>query len=208
MSVQRSTQSTSQLRHLVSRLARCTRGVAAIEFGMIVPIMFMLFVGAVEFSLAITVDRRVTQVAASTADLVSRQTTVTDTQVDGLFQIIQQLMSPYSSGTPLKLNVVSVGADPGNASLVRVCWSRNGPNGGANSYSDGASYAGLPAGILTAGTSVIVAEVKYDYQPLIVSPISYFVTSNIVMSETFYLKPRLSSEVVNVTNTSSPRHCF
>ena len=44
---------------MIGRLRRCNRGVAAVEFGMIVPIMFMLFVGAVEFSQAITVDRRV-----------------------------------------------------------------------------------------------------------------------------------------------------
>jgi uncharacterized membrane protein len=49
-----------QMRQCLARAAACTRGVAAIEFGMIVPIMFMLFVGAIEFSLAITVDRRVT----------------------------------------------------------------------------------------------------------------------------------------------------
>ena len=51
------------------RIARNNSGVAAVEFAMIVPIMFLLFVGSVEFSQAITVDRRVTQVASSTADL-------------------------------------------------------------------------------------------------------------------------------------------
>ena len=39
---------------------------------MIVPIMSAMFIGAVEVSQAITVDRRVTQVASSTADLVAR----------------------------------------------------------------------------------------------------------------------------------------
>ena len=39
---------------------------------MIVPIMGVMFIGAVELSQAITVDRRVTQVASSTADLVAR----------------------------------------------------------------------------------------------------------------------------------------
>jgi hypothetical protein len=125
-----------------------------------------------------------------------------------MFQIIQQLMAPYDAGTPLKFNVVSVGADPANANVVKVCWSRPGPNGGANTYSDGGPYAGLPPGILTAGTSVVVAEVKYDYAPLIVSPISYFLNANFQMTETFYLKPRLSSEVVNVTSSSSPKKCF
>ena len=48
---------------------------AAIEFALIVPIMAVMFIGAVELSQAITVDRRVTQVASSTADLVARADT-------------------------------------------------------------------------------------------------------------------------------------
>src|SRR5207244_1629235 len=52
-----------------------TEGVAAVEFALIVPIMAIMFIGAVELSQAITVDRRVTQVASSTADLVARAET-------------------------------------------------------------------------------------------------------------------------------------
>ena len=69
----------TSLQHLTRRIAtaialyrRDSRGVAAIEFAMIVPIMSAMFIGAVEVSQAITVDRRVTQVASSTADLVAR----------------------------------------------------------------------------------------------------------------------------------------
>lgn len=51
---------------------RDRRGVAAIEFALIVPIMSAMFIGAVELSQVITVDRRVTQVASATADLVAR----------------------------------------------------------------------------------------------------------------------------------------
>ena len=65
----------TSLQHLTRRIAttiahyrRGSRGVAAIEFAMIVPIMSAMFIGAVEVSQAITVDRRVTQVASSTAD--------------------------------------------------------------------------------------------------------------------------------------------
>ena len=42
-----------------------------VEFAFIVPIMAVMFIGAVELSQAIIVDRRVTQIASSTADLVA-----------------------------------------------------------------------------------------------------------------------------------------
>ena len=50
----------------------------------------------------------------------------------------------------------------------------------------------MPGGVVTGGTSVIVAEVKYNYQPLI---FHYFITTTMPMNEKFYLKPRLSASV-------------
>lgn len=179
----------SPRRGLLSRLAGCRRGVAAVEFGMIVPIMFMLFVGAVEFSQAITVDRRVTQVASSTADLVARQTSVTTSTMNGYMQIISQLMSPYDA-TLLKLTVLNVYATTSNPTNYLICWSYP-HNGGTGTYANGGTYS-LPTGVVTGGTSVIVAEVQYNYQPLI---FHYFITTTLPMNEKFYLKPRLSASV-------------
>ena len=182
-------KSRNRLRGLLGRLAGCRRGVAAVEFGMIVPIMFMLFVGAVEFSQAITVDRRVTQVASSTADLVARQTSVTTSTMDGYMQIISQLMTPYSSSL-LKLTVLNVYATTANPTNYLICWSYP-YNGGTGTYSNGGTYA-LPTGVVSGGTSVIVAEVQYNYQPLI---FHYFIATTMPMNEKFYLKPRLSASV-------------
>lgn len=197
--VQTRSPRTIAYQHL-ARLAGCTRGVAAIEFGMIVPIMFALFVGAVEFSQAITVDRRVTQVASSTADLVSRQPTVTDTQVAGYMLIISELLAPYDS-TRLKLSLNSVYANPSDPNPtdptdIKVCWNYS--YQGGTVYARNAPYTDLVhKGVLTAGTSVIVAEVTYLY----VGPtFRYFIgNSGMTFSEKFYLKPRLSKEVVKDT---------
>ena len=162
--------------------------------------MFMLFVGSIEFSQAITIDRRVTQVASSTADLVSRQTTVTSTQLAGFTRIIDQLIAPY----PLPrftLSLLSVYMPAGGTSPL-VCWHYPHPvNGAANAHTAGQTYtlpngSAMPANVLTAGTSVIVAEAKYDWQPVL---FRYFITSNILLTETFFLKPRLSTEVVKDT---------
>ena len=188
------------VRSLARRLAGCTRGMAAIEFGMVGPIMVFLFIGSVEFSQAITVNRRVTQVAASTADLVSRQSTVTAAQLNGYAQIVSSLMTPYSS-TALHLKLVSVYAATADATGAspKVCWSYDYTGGNSTgsapgSYAVNSAYSGLPTGILTGGTSVIVAEVNYQY----VGPIFnlFLGTAGIPYAEKFYLKPRLSTEVV------------
>lgn len=171
------------------RFAACRKGVAAVEFAMIVPIMFLLFVGSVEFSQAITVDRRVTQVASSTADLIARERSITTSDVDGVMDIVNHLMSPYDPSL-LKLTLLNVYSSMTNASDTKVCWSYS-HNGGVNTYSQDQSYT-LPTGILEAGNSVIITEVRYNYEPLI---FRFFITSTFPLEEKFFLKPRLSKSV-------------
>src|SRR5690606_19748773 len=106
---------------LFARLRRDSGGMAAIEFAMIVPLMFFLFVGTIEFSQALTVDRRLTQAASSTADLIARAPTsgLTAAQVDRDLKIIEQLIAPYELAR-LYVKVISVIAQgtPGNPSVL------------------------------------------------------------------------------------------
>lgn len=178
---------------LLARIRRDQRGAAAVEFAMVVPIMFFLLVGAVEFSQALTVDRRVTQSASSTADLIARAPSqgLSLAQVDSELRIIEQLIQPYDISA-LTVRIVSVKAqavagNPGAVSYV-VDWSRD--NRGGTPYARNAPYSSIPAGLLVAGESVIVAEATYNYTPLI---FNYFIQSAFSLDEKFYLKPRNAS---------------
>jgi Flp pilus assembly protein TadG len=178
---------------LFARLSRDARGMAAVEFAMIVPIMFFLFAGTIEFSQALTVDRRVTQAASSTADLIARapNSGMTADQVDRDLRIIEQLIAPYDLSR-LYVKVISVIAQgtPGNPSALNyvVDWSRD--NLAGTPHVRGDSYNEIPQGLLIAGESVIVSEARYNYVPLI---FSYYITSAFDMTERFFMKPRNSS---------------
>jgi len=178
---------------LLTRMRRDTRGVAAVEFGFIVPIMFFLFVGTIEFSQALTVDRRLTLAASSTADLIARapNSGLTPEQVDRDLRIIEQLIAPYEIAR-LYVKVMSVIAagTPGNPSVLiyTVDWSRD--NNAGTPHPRGEQYQEIPEGLLVAGESVIVSEATYNYTPLI---FNYFITSAFNMTERFFLKPRNSS---------------
>jgi len=176
------------VRRPIRKFARNKDGLAAMEFAFIVPIMLLLFIGVVEFSQALTIDRRVTQVASSAADLIAREKSLTTADVEGVMQIIAHLVAPYDASR-LKVTVLNVYSGITDATDTKVCWSHN-HNGGVNTYADNQKY-GMPAGILGKGSSAIVAEVTYDYQPLI---FEYFLSA-FKMEETFYLKPRLSNSV-------------
>ena len=198
---------------LARRLVRRTDGIAAVEFAFLVPIMLCMFIGTVELSQAITIDRRVSNVASSTADLVARQRTITTSTLDGFMQIITQLMSPYSD-TPLKLTVSNVYNTTAAPTVNKVCWFYHRSGSAANSgLTKGGNYTSstggaLPTGILDAagGSSVVVVEVSYLYQPVMIfgsthreirgAQVSSFIgAAGITMRETFYLKPRLSSSI-------------
>ena len=61
----------SRLPGAVADLARDRRGLAAVEFALIVPLMLVLFYGTLEFSSGVAVDRKVTLVARTLSDLTT-----------------------------------------------------------------------------------------------------------------------------------------
>jgi Flp pilus assembly protein TadG len=171
-------------------------GVAAIEFGFIAPLMFMMLVGTVELAQLITVDRRVTVVASTTADLVAREQTINKAGIDVVMQIVGVLFAPYET-PPLKVELIAVGALETALTNTKTCWSYAHQLGSTAPKVRNAVYS-LPTGILSASNppnpgvvaTVIVAEVSYTYTPLIFSS---FVQGAFPLSDKFYLKPRLGN---------------
>jgi Flp pilus assembly pilin Flp len=184
---------TSMGQRFIRRLRRDKSGVAAIEFAFIAPLMFFMFVGTVEMSQAITVDRRVTIVASTVADLVAREQQVAKKDLDVIMQVINVLLAPYPSA-PLEVTLMvvgsKVGAVPGDKN--RVCWSfehQHATPSSVGSYVINTDYD-LPPGIIEPGGSVVVAEVAYNYKPLL---FDYFIRVGFPLRDRFFLKPRVSS---------------
>jgi Flp pilus assembly protein TadG len=177
------------VRNLFRRLGVNESGVAAIEFAFIAPIMFFMLIGTVELSQAITVDRRVLVAASTTADLVAREDTLTQSQIDVYMKVIKVLLAPYDS-TALKVTVLSVGVKDTNQP-ARICWKYDFPATAPSTYAQNQTYT-LPVDIIKAGETGIVTEVSYTYTPLI---FSYFIKTAFPLKEKFYLKPRVSNFV-------------
>ena len=177
-------------RAIRSRFAKDDEGIAAVEFAMLLPVMFLLFYGTIEFSQALTVDRRVTQIASATADLVARTKETDSTEIDQIMLIADELMKPYDPAL-LRVTLMNVVSDINDETNTTVCWAYN-HNGGANASAvPGANYP-LPTGVVEKGDSVVVAEVTYNYNPPL---FGFIITNAINMNETFYLKPRLSATI-------------
>lgn len=164
------------MRVLLARLARQIRrfgvvesGVAAVEFALILPIMFTLYVGSVEAGALISMDRRVQSVAGAIGDLVARSdTTITASMLTDYFRAAGGIMTPYPTDT-LRQVVTQVLVSP-DGTTASVVWSKqyvNGTYGNGATRTAGSSY-NLAESMrsIAKGGYVIVAESSYSYLPV------------------------------------------
>ena len=75
-----------------SGFAQDRRGVSAVEFAMLLPLMMTLYLGTVEISQGVGIDRKVTLTTRTVADLASQASSITNTDMTNLLNA-----SPRSS---------------------------------------------------------------------------------------------------------------
>jgi Flp pilus assembly protein TadG len=173
-----------RVRRPLRRLLRDERGVSAVEFAMLLPLMITLYLGGVEVSQAIAVDRKVTLVARSLGDLVAQSTTVTNADMTNILNAAASVVQPFPD-TTLKVTVSSVTIDATN--VAKIAWSDT-KNGTARAVN---STVTLPAALNVANTSLIWAESEYAYTPTI----GYVITGTMTLKDQIYMRPRLSDTV-------------
>jgi Flp pilus assembly protein TadG len=168
------------------RFVRDRRGVSAVEFALILPFILLLYLGGVELTHAITVDRKVTAATSAVGDLVAQASEVSAADLQNIFDAATAILAPYNAAE-LKIVVSSVEVNDDGA---KVLWS-DGRN--TSGYEPGTSMA-LPPGVSVPDTTLIVAEAEFLYQTTLGS----IITDSIKLSDIFYLRPRAADEVVRV----------
>lgn len=163
---------------LLARFACARNGLAALEFALLAPIMLTLLFGSIETINALGANRRVQNVAASLADVVARDNSVSESEITGLWAALDILMFP-EAGEGMGVVVSSISIDDDLNTDVE--WSR-----AYNDYTPDAVV--VPEAMRRAGTSVIVAQVNYRYH----SPISFLIDEiGFDMRHTVYRRSRL-----------------
>lgn len=148
---------------------RHERGNAAIEFGILAPLLTLILLGTVELGRAVSNNRHFTLTVYSTGDLVAREeyigTTkgVADQNLLDMMKSIKYLMQPYDAST-LKLAVFSVKVSEKDPTKGKVEWVYN-YNTKPNAPAQCSDYT-LPSNIVPAGASVIVVDADYRFKSL------------------------------------------
>ena len=162
----------------LSRLAGDERGVSAVEFAMLAPVLIAFYFGMAEFCQGFMAQKRMGHVSAMVADLVAQEETVNRANLDDIFAIGGLIMKPFTTAG-LQQRVSSVTRTSG---VARVDWSR----GSVMAPRAVNSTITLPADLIADGESIIVSEATYDYD----SPVDYFMAGITRFSHTYYLRPR------------------
>ncbi len=170
-----------QLR-LARRLRRDERGVAAIEFAFIAPVMIAMLLGIIDVSHAVSLNWRMANLNRTLADLSSTNRLITDIEMQNIFNASIAVMSTHKGVKPrMVVSSVVIGTDK----KARVCWSeaRNSALAPVPGLTVG-SIVPLPnLEMARPDTSMIISTTTMTYDG--------YITPNFDMSsKSLYFRPR------------------
>jgi len=187
---------------LLHRFSRDQRGVSAVEFAFIAPVLILIYFSVADLSQAMLAQRKVGHAASAIGDLVAQPCpstntscppsgTVTPAELDDIYAAASSILAPFST-TPIQIRVSGVITDASDNATVD--WSH--PSLNWTELGHGSTVT-LPANLLPASQYVIMAEVKYAYN----SPINYLFHNAINFDQVFYLRPRATAQITCPTCT-------
>lgn len=170
----------------VARFVRDKRGVSAVEFALLAPLMVGLYLGGVEISEGISIDRKVTLAAGAIANLSAQTATLSSSDMSNVLDATTTIMAPYSTST-MKITVSCINIDGNKNAKVKWSATRNG-----TALTAGSSIT-LPSALAVANTQLLYSQVSYTYKPTI----GYVITGNLDLSDKMYMSPRVSAPTYN-----------
>jgi Flp pilus assembly protein TadG len=175
------------VRRLAARLndfAGERRGLAALEFALLLPMLMTLFLGSVEVTTGVAIQRKVTLTARALADLSSQFTSIGNADMTNILNASSDIIAPYATAN-LQSVVSELSIDgQGQATVV---WSDT-LNGTARAVG---SVVAVPASLAVANSYLILGEASYSYNPTY----GYVVTGALNLTDQIYMRPRQSSSV-------------
>ena len=164
-----------------ARIIRDERGVAAVEFALLAPILLALLLASLEFPRALGVSQNVTRAARTIADLASRGS---QDSLDDTYLAANAVAQPYDF-TPASVTVSTVGVYlTGSTYASKVCSSTQ-RNGSARAV--GSTPGPTPASFAKDKARYVLVEVSLSYKPMTAA---FPFLSNISFSRTVALPVR------------------
>ncbi len=180
--------------HILAKLfSRDTKGVAATEFAMILPVMLILLIGMSELADVLNQNRKVDRMTNAVTDLVAQAETVSKTDLNGIFEIGATILDPYPT-TDLTILIASVTFDEDGDATVD--WSYD--SSGAEPWPAGSPPpTTVPETVSNANTSIVLGQSNLLFTSRFRGFLAQYYSrdSTTTLSDTYYLRPRLTDKV-------------
>jgi Flp pilus assembly protein TadG len=179
---------------LCHRFIASTRGVAAIEFAIVAPVLLLMLIETFDIGNGIAVYMKVRTATFALASITNQYSTgpnaIQTTDMTAVTGSASAILAPYSS-TPVTIKISQIRMS--SATRAKVSWSYA-LNGQA--YATGKNWQTLLPTQFTASNAcnsypcyLIYAEVSYAYAPVLFSSIM----SSLNLSDSLYVMPRSSA---------------
>ncbi len=170
----------------LSRFTRDRRGVSAVEFAFIAPVLIGLYLGCAEISDGVAADRKVSLIVDALANLSAQVTTISSTEMTNILNASGSIIQPYSAAN-LTATVSCLKIDANGR--VTVAWSAT-LNGTARAAG---SSVTIPAALAVPSSQLLFGEATYAYTPTV----GYTITGTLTLSDHMYMAPRITAPTYN-----------
>lgn len=188
------------------RLIRDRRGVAAVEFAFIAPLLLSMYFVTMEVSQGIEANKKVGRIGSMVADLVTQQSSVRLDDVKAIMDIGQSILQPYTRSRP-KITITAINVSYISTPEARVAWSVRLEDGVYTKPYKPNDLVTIPDELMfdqdtIEETFLIRVESELSYLPVITWSASgksalglAAAFDGISMRETYYSRPRMSREI-------------
>ncbi|KQU64306.1 hypothetical protein ASC75_14305 [Aminobacter sp. DSM 101952] len=190
-----------KLRSCAYALMSDRRGIAAVEFAFVVPLLLSLYFVTMEVSQAIETNKKVSRAGSMVADLITQQQTIKAAEVDAVMKIAESILQPYNRSTG-KIFITAIQVTDEASPRVLVVWSRKYIKGSATPDLAKDTVTTVPDALRTKGAFLIRVVSELDYKPMITwaaedKPVLGLAAAidPVTMDEVYYLRPRMSQAI-------------
>lgn len=165
------------------------KGVAAIEFALIAPVMVVMLLGVIEAGRFLNANLRLSNATSNFADIAARGKSAKGAEIDSLLKAFPLMLGGAGNNYRVTISGV-IWEEDGKAPVV--AWQR----GGGGLAADGiiglvGDIAKVPAGMVAeGGDAILVVETEYVHKPLL--PVF---DSGMTLRSEAYARPRRAAMI-------------
>lgn len=147
---------------------RRDRGNAVVEFALALPVLLMLLLASAELGRFVLLNQKIDRVAITMSDLVARAETISEADLDDIFNAAAHVAEPFDLGGQGRVVISSVVNPDGDGATI--AWQRAG--GGSFVAASEVGTEGEAADLadefdVREGETAIISEVFFDFEPFL-----------------------------------------